>query len=112
MSETGTPDPGASDESARPLFLVVRIKPRRDKLAEAQAQLLRMRDRSREDPGCVFMHLVQGVDDESDTWVMIEQFRSRAAWDDHMASEYNRSGNAALDPLLREPSDLQLYEEK
>ena len=111
MSVPSSPDPGASQESARPLFLVVRIKPRRDKLAEAHAQLLKMRDRSREDPGCVFMHLVEGVDDDSDTWLMIEQFRSRAAWDDHMASEYNRSGNAALDPLLREPSDLQLFHE-
>ena len=58
------------------------------------------------------MHLVQEVDDDSDTWVMIEQFSSRAAWDEHMASEHNLRGNAELEPLLREPSELRLYHEK
>jgi quinol monooxygenase YgiN len=100
------------DQTGPALFLVVRIKPRRDRLAEAEAQLQRMRAAAQQEPGCVFMHLVQGVDDEPDTWVMIEQFASRAAWDEHMASEHNQRGNAELEPLLREPSDLALYEEK
>ena len=99
----------ASDRSGKAVFLVVRIKPRRDRLAEAEAQLHRMRAASEQEPGCVFMHLVQGVDDDPDTWVMIEQFTSRAAWDEHMASEHNQRGNAELEPLLREPSDLGIY---
>lgn len=97
-------------EAEQPLFLIVRIKPRRDRLAEAAAQLHRMRQASEAEPGCVFMHLVQGVDDDSDTWVMIEQFRSQAAWDEHMASEHNQRGNRELEPLLREPSELGLYQ--
>ena len=94
------------------LFLIVQIMPRRDRLAEAEAQLRRMREASLQEPGCEFMHLVQGVDDDTDTWVMIEQFTSRQAWDEHMASEHNQRGNAELEPLLREPSVLQLYHAK
>jgi quinol monooxygenase YgiN len=94
------------------LFLLVQIRPRRDRLAEAEAQLRRMRAASLQEPGCVFMHLVQGVDEDADTWLMIEQFSSRQAWDEHMASEHNQSGNAALEPLLREPSVLNLYYER
>lgn len=99
-------------DNDKALFLVVKIKPRRDKLAEAEAQLQRMRAASQQEEGCVFMHLVQGVDDDQDTWTMIEQFRSQADWDVHMASEHNQRGNAELEPLLREPSDLGLYHQK
>jgi quinol monooxygenase YgiN len=109
MSDSPLADSGAAEHEDKALFLIVRIKPRRDRLAEAEAQLHRMRAASQQEPGCVFMHLVQGVDDDPDTWVMIEQFTSRAAWDEHMASEHNQRGNAALEPLLREPSDLNLY---
>ena len=63
------------------------------------------------EPGCVFMHLVQPQDDP-DTWVMLEMFRSRAAWDEHMQQPYNVDGNVILEDLLREPSDLRLCDEK
>lgn len=95
-----------------PLFLVVTIYPKTDKLAEAEAQLHKMRAASQQEEGCEFMHLTQGTDDNRDIWVMIEKFTSRAAWDEHMASEHNQRGNAELEPLLRQPSDLQLFHEK
>jgi hypothetical protein len=47
----------------RPLFLVVTIKPRADRLAEAEAQLQSMRRNTLAEPGCVFMHLAQPHDD-------------------------------------------------
>lgn len=93
------------------LFLVVTIKPRKDRLAEAEAQLQAMRRQSLTEPGCVFMHLVQPQDDP-DSWVMLEMFRSRAAWDEHMQQPYNTEGNRILEDLLREPSDLRLMDEK
>ena len=106
---TPSPDPGT------PLFLVVTIRPRLDRLGEAQAQLHRMRAASQAEEGCVFMHLVQGgvdgTEDEPDTWTMLEQFASRSAWDEHMASEHNQRGNAELEPLLRAPSTLRLFHE-
>jgi quinol monooxygenase YgiN len=93
------------------LFLVVTIKPRFDRLEQAETQLQSMRRHSVEEPGCVFMHLVQPQDDP-DTWLMLEMFCSRAAWDVHMAQPYNTEGNAILADLLREPSELRLCDEK
>ena len=98
-------------EQDRPLFLVVTNKPRLDRMGEAEAQLQSMRQNALTEPGCVFMHLVQSQDDP-DTWVMLEMFRSRAAWDEHMQQPYNTEGNIILQDLLREPSDLRLFDEK
>jgi quinol monooxygenase YgiN len=94
-----------------PLFLVVTIKPRLDRLEEAERQLQSMRRNTLKEPGCVFMHLLQPQDDP-DTWIMVEQFRSRSAWDEHMRQRYNTEGNEILKDLLREPSDLRLLDEK
>ena len=99
-----------SDEE-RPLFLVVTIRPRLDRFDEAEAQLQSMRRNSLKEPGCVFMHLVQPQDDP-ESWVMLEMFRSRAAWDEHMQQPYNTEGNKILEDLLREPSELRLMDEK
>jgi quinol monooxygenase YgiN len=99
-----------SDED-RALFLVVTIKPRPDRLEEAEAQLQSMRRSSVQEPGCMFMHLVQPQDDPHN-WVMLEMFRSRAAWDEHMKQPYNTEGNKILEDLLREPSELRLMDEK
>jgi quinol monooxygenase YgiN len=93
------------------LFLVVTIKPRPDRLDEAEAQLQSMRQNSVREPGCVFMHFTRPQDDPN-TWVMLEMFRSRAAWDEHMQQPYITEGNSILEELLREPSDLLLLDEK
>jgi quinol monooxygenase YgiN len=95
----------------RALFLVVTIKPRPDRLEEAEAQLQSMRRNSVQEPGCVFMHLAQ-PQDNPETWVMLEMFRSRAAWDEHMRQPYVTAGNKILEDLLREPSELRLMDEK
>lgn len=92
-------------------FLVVTIKPRPDRAREAEEQLQAMRRASLTEPGCVFMHLVQPQDDP-DTWVMLEMFSSRAAWDLHMRQPYNVDGNRILEDLLREPSDLRFFDER
>ncbi|GAA3347244.1 hypothetical protein GCM10020358_61270 [Amorphoplanes nipponensis] len=95
----------------RAFFLVVTIRPRPDRRREAEAQLQSMRRDSLTEPGCVFMHLVQPQDDP-DTWVMLEMFRSRAAWDEHMGQPYNVRGNAILEDLLAAPSELRFFTEK
>src|SRR4051794_35143535 len=86
-------------------------QPRKDRLEEAEAQLQSMRRNTLNEPGCVFMHLLQPRDDP-DNWVMLEMFRSRAAWDEHMRQPYNVEGNKILEDLLREPSELRLLDEK
>ncbi len=98
-------------DKERALFLVVTIKPRPDRRQEAEAQLQSMRRNSLEEPGCVYMHLVQPRDDP-DNWVMLEMFSSQAAWDEHMQQPYNTEGNKILEDLLREPSELRLCREK
>jgi quinol monooxygenase YgiN len=70
-----------------------------------------MRRNTLEEPGCVFMHLAQ-PQDHPDTWVMLEMFRSRAAWGEHMRQPYITEGNEILEDLLRDPSDLRLLDEK
>lgn len=100
-------DTDEKDTAGGPLFLVVTIKPRLDRLDAAQAQLQAMRRISLTEPGCLFMHFVQPQDDPT-VWIMLEMFSSRGAWGEHMAQPYNIEGNKILDPLLREPSDLRL----
>ncbi len=95
----------------RPLFLVVTIKPRLDRLEDAEAQLQSVRQNALTEPECVFMHLVQ-PQDAADTWVMLEMFRSRAPSDENVREPYNTEGNIILEDLLREPSDLRLFDEK
>lgn len=97
------------DERARPLFLVVTIKPRPDRREQARERLESMRAASEAEPGCVFMHLTQPQDDP-DMWVMLEMFASCAAWDEHMTRDHVTQGNAALEEMLREPSDLRLLD--
>ncbi|MET0475769.1 MAG: putative quinol monooxygenase [Mycobacterium sp.] len=103
--------PVGDDDQDTPLFLVVTIKPRLDRRAEAEAQLQSMRRNTLREPGCLFMHLVQPQDDP-DSWVMLEMFRSRAAWDEHMLAPYNTDGNRILEDLLRSPSELRLFDGK
>src|SRR5687768_12536513 len=106
----GRRESSVSDQDG-PLFLVVTIKPRLDRLMEAEAQLQSMRTNTLNEPGCVFMHLVQPRDDP-DSWLMLEMFRSRADWDEHMRQPYNTEGNKILENLLREPSELRLCDQK
>ena len=56
-------DRASDDDGDAPLFLVVTIRPRPDRLAEAEAQLQSMRRNTLQEPGCVFMHLLQPRDD-------------------------------------------------
>ncbi|MFM7064727.1 MAG: putative quinol monooxygenase, partial [Actinomycetes bacterium] len=55
--------------------------------------------------------LVESADDPT-TWIMLEKFRSRADWADHMRTDHVVRGNAALTDLLREPTVLTLLTER
>ena len=93
-----------------PLFLIAVIKPDMAQ-ADAVAERLRfMRDATREEPGNVFMELVVG--EEADTWLMLEKFTSREAWEEHMTLPHVTEGNAFLADKLREPTELRFYTEK
>ena len=96
--------------SSGPLFLIAVIKPDMAQ-ADAVAERLRvMRDATREEPGNVFMELVVG--EEPDTWLMLEKFTSREAWEEHMPLSHVPAGNAFLADQLREPPELRFSVEK
>ena len=96
--------------SSGPLFLVAVIKPDMAQ-SDAVAERLRvMRDATRAEPGNVFMELVVG--EEPDTWLMLEKFTSREAWEEHMTLPHVTDGNAFLADKLREPTELRFYVEK
>jgi len=96
--------------SDSPLYLVVTIYPRQDQHAEAVAQLHKMAANAESEPGCVYQTLVESPD-EPDCVTMLEKFVSRSAWDEHMETEHNKTGNQLLEPMLRQPSILRLYTE-
>lgn len=96
--------------SGSPLYLVVTIYPRPDMLSEATAQLQKMAANAETEPGCVYQTLVSSPD-ESGCLTMLEKFVCREAWDEHMATDHNRTGNEQLEPMLRQPSVLRLYTE-
>jgi quinol monooxygenase YgiN len=43
---------------------------------------------------------------------MLEKFRSRADWEEHMRTDHVIRGNEALSDLLREPTELRFYDAK
>lgn len=97
--------------SDAPLYLIATIRPRMDRIEEAERELRALMAGTHAEPGCVYMELVESADDPG-TWIMLEKFRSRADWDDHMATEHVTRGNLALEPLLREPTELRLLTER
>ena len=96
--------------SSGPLFLIAVIKPRMERADEVVDRLRAMRDATREEAGNVFMELVVGDDDE--TWLMLEKFSSREAWEHHMTLPHVTEGNTFLADKLREPTELRFYAEK
>ena len=96
--------------SPGPLFLIAVIKPDMAQAEVVGERLRIMRDATREEPGNVFMELVVG--EEADTWLMLEKFTSREAWEEHMTLPHVTEGNAFLADKLREPTELRFYVEK
>ena len=92
-----------------PLFLIAVIKPDMAQAGAVAERLRAMRDATRDEPGNVFMELVVG--DYPDTWLMLEKFTSREAWEHHMTLPHVAEGNAFLADKLREPTELRFYVE-
>ena len=93
--------------AVEPLYLIAVIKPRMEVADVVVERLRAMRDATRDEPGNIFMELVVG--DEDDTWLMLEKFVSREAWEEHMTLPHVTEGNAYLADKLREPTELRFY---
>jgi quinol monooxygenase YgiN len=94
-----------------PLYLIAVIKPVIEKSEDARAFLAVMVAAAAQEEGCHFYDLVVS-DEEPDTWLMLEKWASREAWDAHMLTAHVVTGNAALEQLLREPVELRFYQSK
>ena len=94
-----------------PLHLIAIIRPRMDRADEAEAELRLLMAGTHAEEGCIRMELVVS-DDDPTTWLMLEEFRSRADWDEHMRTAHVTRGNANLADLLREPTELRFYTPK
>lgn len=99
---------GQMDE---PLYLIATIRPREDRLADAERELRALMAGTHAEPGCIYMELIQ-TDEDPLTWTMLEKFRSRADWEDHMRTDHVVNGNTALADLLREPTDLRFFTQR
>jgi len=97
--------------SDAPLYLIATIRPRVDRLEEAEREVRALMAGTHAEPGCIYMELVESADDPT-TWIMLEKFHSRADWDTHMTTDHVIRGNAALQGLLREPTELTLLTER
>jgi quinol monooxygenase YgiN len=94
-----------------PLYLIAIIRPRMDRAAEAEVELRALMAGTHAEPGCIHMELVVS-DDDPTTWLMLEKFKSRPDWEDHMRTPHVTRGNANLADLLREPTQLRFYTAK
>ena len=99
------------DAVDEPLYLIAVIRPRMERADEVEAELRALMAGTHAEEGCINMELVVS-DDDPDTWLMLEKFRSRADWDDHMRTEHVMRGNAKLADLLREPTELRFFTTK
>ncbi len=99
------------DVTDQPLYLVAVIKPRIECAEDAERHLRALMAGTHTEPGCVYMELVVS-DDDPDTWLMLEKFRSRADWEAHMQTSHVLDGNRHLAELLREPTQLRFYTAK
>lgn len=100
-----------STSGSTPLYLVAVIRPRLDSMATVEERLRIMMAASEQEEGCHYMELAVDPSDES-TWYMFEKFRSREDWDLHMQTDHVLAGNEFLADLLREPTELRLYDAK
>lgn len=91
-----------------PLYLIATIRPRMDRLADAEREIRALMAGTHAEPGCVYMELVES-DEDPTTWTMLEKFHSRADWEDHMRTDHVVRGNEALADLLREPTHLAFF---
>lgn len=92
-----------------PLYLLATIHPDPARAAQVERILRRMVERTRLESGCELYDLVVAPDAPW-TWFMVEKWSSRQAWEAHMASPHNVQGNAELQGLLLEPTELTFWE--
>ena len=93
----------------QPLYLIAEIVPRPDRLDEARSAFTELVAATLAEPGCELYDLVQSPEDPA-TWLMLEKWASREAWDAHMRTEHVIAHNARAGDFLVGPAVLRFYD--
>ena len=93
----------------QPLYLVAVITPRPDRVDEARTAFAHLVSATLQEPGCELYDLVVNPDDPG-TWLMLEKWASRDAWDAHMRTDHVIAHNATADAFLSGPAELRFYD--
>jgi quinol monooxygenase YgiN len=92
----------------KPLYLIAEIFPHPEKLSEARVAFAELIAATKKEPGCMLYDLVTG--DNTDTWLMIEKWESRQAWDSHMLEPHVAHITAIEAEITRMPTKLNFYD--
>ncbi|MFE2411564.1 putative quinol monooxygenase [Kitasatospora sp. NPDC059408] len=89
------------------ISVIVTMKAKPGREAEMRAQARSMIEPSRAEPGCLsYNNYVDPEDPYS--WVVIEEWASRAAFETHMASPHLADSLAKVGDLLAEPPSVRI----
>jgi quinol monooxygenase YgiN len=91
----------------KPLYLIAEIFPHPDKLLEARAAFAELIAATKKEQGCLLYDLV--TEGTSETWLMIEKWESRQAWDAHMLEPHVVHINSIESEITRAPTKLNFY---
>lgn len=91
------------------LYLVAVITPRIDGVDAAREAFATLVTATRQEPGCELYDLVVNPEDPS-TWLMLEKWTSRQAWEAHMRTPHVVDHNARADAFLAGPAELRFYD--
>jgi len=78
-----------------PLYLIAEIHPLPEKLNDARTAFEALISESKKEPGCLLYDLVieSSVETGSETWIVMEKWASKAAWDQHMETTHVKKMN-------------------
>jgi quinol monooxygenase YgiN len=90
------------------LRVVAKAKAQPDKAEALKPILLALVDQTRQDPGCLSYHLLQGLDDPTE-FVFIEEWTDDALMQAHLATPHVQQALAQAIPLLEDTPDIRRY---
>lgn len=93
----------------QPLYLIAVISPRADRIDEARSAFARLVQSTLAEPGCEVYDLVTSPDDPT-TWLMLEKWSTREAWEAHMRTSHVIAHNAEAESFLTCPAELRFYD--
>jgi len=99
--------PGA-DEAADPVAVVAHVDVMPNFTAQGRDLLRRFAQESRKDPGVVRFEVLEELGRPNHSTI-VATWRTRKAFDDHLALEHTRRSREQLQPMLGSPFDERIH---